>query len=95
MVWEDVNKGFGLEVAIKDFEKEHDDIKVSVKEVSSILQEDKLIEAIENSLESPDILVLLQDRAKLVYDRGLLTPIKFMQVDILPLLKQGDSYRPI
>lgn len=80
-VWEDLDKGHGIQPAIEAFEKEFN-CKINLVQSDYVSHIQKLEEAVGNGATNlPDIVMLPADRLGDAAQKGLITPLNFMVSD--------------
>lgn len=80
-VWEDLDKGHGIQPAIEAFEKEFN-CKINLVQSDYVAHIQKLEEAVGNGATNlPDIVMLPADRLGDAAQKGLITPLNFMVSD--------------
>jgi arabinogalactan oligomer/maltooligosaccharide transport system substrate-binding protein len=80
LVWEDINKGHGIEQAIADFEKANN-VKVTMEQSDYVQHLAQYQERVDNGGAIPDVLMLPGDRLGGAAKNEQIIPLDFMESD--------------
>lgn len=81
LIWEDLDKGHGIQAAIEDFEKDNN-CKITLVQSDYVTHIQNLEKAVANGQKNlPDIVMLPADRLGDAAHKGIITPLNFMVSD--------------
>lgn len=96
VVWEDLDKSYGIEKAARNFAKENG-CEVVIEQKDSVKQVDLVSEMVEKGESAPDIFIAVSDQISRAVDKGLITKLDRLSSDsekskYIPLAIDAFSY---
>ena len=96
VVWEDLDKSYGIEKAARNFAKENG-CEVIIEQKDSVKQVDLVSEMVEKGESAPDIFIAVSDQISHAVNKGLITKLDRISSDsekskYLPLVIDAFSY---